>query len=196
METPGLRERKKLATRSALSAAALRLAAERGPDQVRVEEIAAAADVSPRTYNNYFASREDAICAALGAERALSAGAAVRARPAAESPGTAVLAALTGEYARARLGPDMVALVTSSAALRAAYLRAVAVLDGPLAEALAARLGVPVDLPVRSLAAAVSGAVRVAVEQWLDDDGAADLHVLVATCVRHLLPALDTLGAP
>ena len=54
----GMRERKKLATRKALSAAALRLAREHGPQNVRVDDIAEAAGVSPRTYNNYFSSRE------------------------------------------------------------------------------------------------------------------------------------------
>jgi AcrR family transcriptional regulator len=53
----GLREQKKQATRDALRAAALRLALERGPDNVRVDDIAEAAGVSPRTYNNYFSSR-------------------------------------------------------------------------------------------------------------------------------------------
>ena len=57
----GMRERKKLATREALSAAALRLALEHGPQNVRVDDIAEAAGVSPRTYNNYFSSREQAI---------------------------------------------------------------------------------------------------------------------------------------
>jgi pyruvate/2-oxoglutarate dehydrogenase complex dihydrolipoamide acyltransferase (E2) component len=59
----GLRERKKEATREALSMAALRLALERGIANVRVGDIAAAAGVSPRTYNNYFSNREQAICA-------------------------------------------------------------------------------------------------------------------------------------
>src|SRR5262245_66376689 len=86
----GLRVRKKVATREALSWAALRLAAERGLDRVRVDEIAAAAGVSPRTYNNYFSSKEEAICA-LVVERAKRVGAALRARPADEPLGEAIV---------------------------------------------------------------------------------------------------------
>lgn len=59
-EDLGLRARKKLATRRALQRAALALAADRGPD-VTVEEICAAADLSVRTFFNYFASKDEAI---------------------------------------------------------------------------------------------------------------------------------------
>src|SRR5262249_2201202 len=86
---PGLRERKKQATRDALRLAALRLAALRGWDQVRVEDIAAEAGVSTRTFNNYFTSKEQAFLA-TAYERAARAEAALAARPADEPRWAAV----------------------------------------------------------------------------------------------------------
>lgn len=57
----GLRERKKAETRVALSLAAMRLATERGVDGVTADDIAAEANVSVRTFHNYFRSKEEAI---------------------------------------------------------------------------------------------------------------------------------------
>src|ERR1700712_2284039 len=83
--TSGLRERKKLATRATLHRVALELVAEHGLDHVSVDDIAARADVSPRTFFNYFPSKDDAV---VGLDPAMpqQQATALLARPATESP--------------------------------------------------------------------------------------------------------------
>ncbi|OHV74224.1 TetR/AcrR family transcriptional regulator [Pseudofrankia sp. BMG5.36] len=61
MSTAGLRERKKAATKLALSQAALSLMLERGLDAVTGDAIAEAAGVAPRTFRNYFSNKEEAV---------------------------------------------------------------------------------------------------------------------------------------
>ena len=67
-ETTGLRERKKAETRDAISRAVMLLALERGFDAVTADDIAAAANVSVRTFHNYFGSKEEALVAAWRSE--------------------------------------------------------------------------------------------------------------------------------
>src|SRR5216117_878872 len=137
-----LRERKKAATREALSAAALRLALEQGPENVRVDDIAEAAGVSPRTYNNYFSSREQAIVAAVTAEREARVAAAVAARPADVRLADAVVEAIVAQYTDpGQHDRDALLLITTSPALRAAFVDTATAFEHPLADAIAARLG-------------------------------------------------------
>lgn len=57
----GRRERKKLQTRKALVDAAMRLFEQKGFDRTMVTEIAAAADVSERTFYLHFPAKEDIV---------------------------------------------------------------------------------------------------------------------------------------
>jgi AcrR family transcriptional regulator len=52
--------RRRVAKRAAIRSVAIRLALERGPDEVTVDDISAAADISPRTFFNYFTTKDEA----------------------------------------------------------------------------------------------------------------------------------------
>jgi AcrR family transcriptional regulator len=156
-QTTGRRERKKAATRQALSEAALRLFLERGFDKVTVAQVAAAADTAVTTLFAHFPGGKEALILGDGAERAGALTAAVRER----GPGVSILDALQaflttrGPFDPAR-SPEFrrrADLVVRTPALRA-YARALwtgneAVLAGVLAE----EAGKPADdLSVRVLA--------------------------------------------
>lgn len=191
MSGVGLRERKKTETRAALSAAALRLALEKGADNVRVDEIAEAANVSPRTYNNYFASREQAIVAGITASRALQVVEALRSRPVDEPLVESIIAAFAAQY---REPPtEALALINSTPALREAYLDSTSSMEPPIADVISARTGKD-PLGAEVLAAAVSAAARIAVQRWVDQRPSG-LVVVSATSVEdHLREAINHLA--
>jgi len=196
----GLRERKRLATRQALGIAAMRLAIRHGLDGVRVEDIAEAVGVSPRTFNNYFGSKYEAITA-LSVDRGEELGLVLRARPAAEPLWTAILASVQQQYQFADTAPDPewtrgVRLVTSSPALRGEHLKAQEQIRRSVGDAIAARLGVSGtdDMRPAIVASSVIIAVDTAVQRWLDADPPVPLAGLIATAFDQLITALGGLS--
>jgi AcrR family transcriptional regulator len=61
-----LRDTKKRRTRQAIRAAAIELFTANGVAETTVEQIAAAADISPRTFFNYFDTKEQAVSLPYG----------------------------------------------------------------------------------------------------------------------------------
>ena len=188
----GLRERKKAATRKALGIAAMRLAVQRGLDNVLVEDIAAASGVSPRTFNNYFGSKYEAICA-LAMERSLLMGAELRSRPPGEPLMEAITSAVTAPYAPATRVPDKewldgVRLVIKSPALQGEYLRTQHAVQQTLAQAIADRIGADLetDMFPAVMAGAVAAAIQVAHERWLRSDPPVALAPLIRKALGEL----------
>jgi AcrR family transcriptional regulator len=161
----GLRERKKAATRAALSWAAIRLTVERGYDNVKVEDIAAAAGVSPRTFNNYFAGKGEAIVS-RHLDRLRRGADELRARPPGEPLWTAITEAA---LAQVEPGHELVALPVADPALQGDMLRAGALAEAELAAAVADRTGTDLhrDMYPHLVAAAVMAAVNVAQAHFL-----------------------------
>src|SRR5690349_4629815 len=93
----GLRERKRRETRAALSLAAIRLCVQHGWDGVTVDDIAAAANVSPRTFRNYFSTKAEAVAAAH-LERMLRIADELRARPAGEPLWAAITNSVAAQF--------------------------------------------------------------------------------------------------
>lgn len=173
---PGLRERKKLATREAVRAAAVRLAVQHGMDDVTVEMIAHEADVSLRTFFNHFPHKEDAVLDAVRT-RATELIAEFRGRPAAEPVPAALRAAALAVVDRDDLlGRDHLAalrLVRRAPSLLARQMAVMHEQEDALSAAIADRLGVTRDGAVPAVAAAATlAALRVALDRWLarDDD--------------------------
>jgi AcrR family transcriptional regulator len=191
----GLRERKKLALRQALAQTALRLAVERGVDNVRVEDIAAEVDVAVRTFRNYFANKYEAMCSIVtdGAERI---GQTLRERPAGEPLWAAVRAAVLEHYEGADQAPDpgwmdAARLVLTSPGVRGEFLRVNAAMQSTLAGAIAERAGLDraADMYPDILAGAVTTACHVALRHWISADPPVPLRPLLEDALRQLATA-------
>jgi AcrR family transcriptional regulator len=182
MNSPGLRERKKQKTRWAIQEQALRLFAEQGYEATTVDQIAAAAEISPSTFFRYFPTKEDLVIQDQYDALLVS---GLKAAPADLGPVAAIrLAAsqaLLGISAadEARIH-DRSLLVFSVPSLRARSMDSFLGTIEVLRKAIGERVGrSPDELEVRAFAGAVVGALTSVMEMWLVEPAAGNLADLV-----------------
>jgi AcrR family transcriptional regulator len=192
------RDQQKDQTRLDLALAAFELARQHGLAAVRVPQIAAATGVSPRTFNNYFPSKEAAI-AWPATRRGTMLAASLDGRPAQEPLADALAEAAASLYQQDEMDGlpagwlrDFRALVAAEPALHGEYLKAASTVETTLAAAIARRLGTAEDqLEPQVLAAVAAGAERAAVLYWARHaQGPATLEDTVRTAVGLALRGL------
>ena len=189
MTPTGLRERKKLRTKAAIQKEALRLFLEKGFEDTTVEDIAAAVEISPSTFFNYFPSKEAVVfedefdplvIAAFDAQA-----------DATTNPIHALRMAMGQVFARvppelARLVQQRTVLIATTPSLRAAMLGQFADLADQIADLLAARTGKPKDdFAVHNIAGAVLG-VMMTVMMVVTDKPDADVFKVMNDSLAHL----------
>lgn len=196
-----LRERKKQATRQAIEDAAWELYAERGYAATSVDDIAARADVAPRTFFRYFRTKEDTLYGEF--DHALDhLSAAFRARPVAEPVFTSLIAALAQVSAgwqkdrkkmieRWTLQKEA-GVVEAGESIRHRFVERIADLvrereaDNPDGELIA-----------RVIAGTLVAVQSVANDYWLERGATESLHDVSDRCMSVLLAALGpTVPAP
>jgi AcrR family transcriptional regulator len=198
----GRRDRKKNATRRALRDAALALVAERGFAHVTIEDITEAVDIAPRTFFNYFPSKESAVIGADPQQIEQMRQSLIE-RPETETALEALRAVLV-EFAVTKaeelddLGEGREAwfqrlcIVRADRDLRGAYVAHITEVERGLVEALAERLGKdPTHDPYPALVAAtVFAAARVAAFYWSANGGLGALEELTAAAIDSLANGL------
>jgi AcrR family transcriptional regulator len=195
-----LRERKKNATRKAIEDAAWELFAERGYAATSVDDIAARADVAPRTFFRYFRTKEDVLYGEY--DEAMEAFAvAFRARPRDEPIFTSLERAMeetSREHQKDR--SRMVerhelqreaGLAETGESIKQRFISHIADLvrereaDNPDGELLA-----------RLVAGTIVTCQSVANEYWLETGATDDLHDVGKHCMRLLFATIGASGDP
>ncbi|MCO8126590.1 TetR family transcriptional regulator [Acidimicrobiia bacterium EGI L10123] len=187
MSEPGkvsLRERKKQQVRRRFQRIALELFDERGFEHVTVDDIAERAEISRSTFFRYFPTKEDVLIGR--ADEHLE---ELRDAFVARAPDEPVLRslrhsleALAASYEAER--SDFVAMrriAQDHPSILARGLEHQAVWEETFAELLADRLQDTTGpgLHSRVVAGAVMAAIRVAIDEWLAEDGSRDLQALI-----------------
>lgn len=192
----GLRERKKLERRRRIEEAAIELFGHHGFDGTTIEDIAARADISPRTFFYYFATKEDVALADYSARlgRIID---EFRGRPAGEPAWASLRAAfvvVAEDYEAEREG--LIVRFGIMAATPSVYARSLQLQAGwedSLAEALVERSPAGTDdIGPRLLASAALACMRSSLRHWLLTDRQTPLPELVQACFDRLSDGLRT----
>jgi AcrR family transcriptional regulator len=165
----GLRERKKARTRAAIREHALRLFREQGYQRTTVEQIAAAAEVSPSTFFRYFPTKEDLVLQDDMDTRMVE---AFERQPAGLGPVAAIRGAIQEvmtSYSEADLEVlrETTTLTMTVPEVRARAMDEFGRTIAVISEAVAKRSGRPVDdLAVRTVAGAIIGVIMSITMPW------------------------------
>jgi AcrR family transcriptional regulator len=171
-----LRERKKAKTRIAIREHAMALFKDQGYDKTTVEQIAAAAEVSPSTFFRYFPSKEEVV---LQDDYDALLIAAFHAQQVDVPPMRALRNAISEVFLSMPEGQqaqeaERIRLMTAVPELRARMLAQVSEMIQMLAEAVAERVGRQSDgFEVRTFAGALVG-VALGIAAGSGDDPASD----------------------
>jgi AcrR family transcriptional regulator len=200
-DASGLRERKKRRTRRSIERAALDLFEAHGFDATTIDDIAAAAEIAPRTFFHYFPTKEDVVLAdyAIRLDRIV---AALMEGPGEAAPWQALRTAFLGVAAdyeaersqllrRFRIISTTPSVGARSLQLQARWEDAVAVAVAGWLHADPAQ-----DIAPRLLAGAALAAMRAALALWLTDDGRSRLPDHLAGCFDLLEAGLGGIGSP
>jgi AcrR family transcriptional regulator len=152
----------------------MRLFAQQGYDETTVEQIAAAAEISPSTFFRYFKTKEDVVVQDRYDDMIIE---AIIAAPKDLAPVQAIRHALGQAFvgidaAEIEQSFERARLVLNHPALRARSLQNMVETTGAMSVALAARMGrEPSDTRVRALCGACMGALLECVMRWLEHGG-------------------------
>src|SRR5690242_19860778 len=173
MSSPGLRERKKQKTRWAIQEHAMRLFAQQGYDETTVEQIAAAAEISPSSFFRYFKTKEDLVVQDRYDDMIVD---AIVAAPAELGPVPAIRHAFHAVFEDVSAAEMQESMFRGRLALTHPVIRGRALLNmlattDAMAAALAQRMGRPADdYRVQAICGACMGSLIGAVMRWMEGD--------------------------
>jgi AcrR family transcriptional regulator len=178
-----LRSATRDANRDQIAETAFSVFAERGFEDVTVDEVAKSAGISRASFFRYFRTKEEAVLAAyehMGAEIAAN----VAARPAGENAWAALRAAfdaaMPNYHANRVRSLARLQLTRETPSLRAHQLERQALWAETIGAALAPRIGgKPGDVAVEALTGAAIAALDAALERWGVSNGELDLPTLL-----------------